>query len=425
MTITERRTLVRGNVLIVGVDIAKKKHFARIVNGFGDELAKPFSFTNNITGFERIESKIVQLQAKTGADRVVVGMEPTGHYWKALGWWLRERGHLVVMVNPMLVKRHKEDLDNSPSKSDPKDTGVIADLVQQGKFMECLLPTGVYADLRVLTVTRGQQRRKLSSGLCNLQAILDEFFPEFTDVFKDPLGMGATWVLMNCPTPKHILELSLEELAEGLKKAANGRLGIKRAKQLMAAAERSIGVPEGTEAASLRMLSAVKEVMFWKDELQATELAMHRALEQTGLGDFLTSIPGVGLVTAARFLGEIGDPNQYESPRQLVKLAGLNVVENSSGKYRGQTTISKRGRPGLRCLLYQAAFRIVAHSAEFKALYEHYITRAENPLKRKEALVVIGTKLLRVMFALATQKKMYDATQLLGTYRETQLKTAA
>lgn len=425
MTLQERRALVRGNVLVVGVDIAQKKHYARINNGFGDELAKPFCFKNDVTGFERLESKILRLQAQTGAERVVIGMEPTGHYWKPLGWWLRNRGYLIVMVNPMLVKRHKEDLDNSPSKSDSKDTGVIADAVQQGKFMECLLPSGIYAELRVLTVVRGQQRRKLSSGLCNLRAILDEFFPEFGEVFKDPLGLGALWVLTTCPTPTHVLRMSLEELAEGLKAATNGRLGMKRAQELVAVAERSIGVPEGIEAVALRMRSAVEEVLFWKREIQTTETAMELALTKTGLGDYLTSIPGVGLVTAATFLGEIGDPSEFVSPKQIQKLAGLNVIENSSGKFRGRTTISKRGRPGLRCLLYQAAFRIVAHNAEFKALYDHFKTRPINPLKSKAALVAVGLKLLRVMFGLVKNKAFYEPTKVLGEYRESQLRAAA
>lgn len=123
---TSKIQLVRSNAVIVGVDMAKKKHFARVIDSYGIDIGKPFSFQNNIDGFIRLEGKLLQIQEKAGAERVIVGMEPTGHYWKPLAWWLRERGYTVVIVNPMLVKRHKEDLDNSPSKSDRKDTGIIA-----------------------------------------------------------------------------------------------------------------------------------------------------------------------------------------------------------------------------------------------------------------------------------------------------------
>lgn len=416
--------LVRGNVVIAGVDVAKKRHYAQVVDRFGRHVEKPLRFQNSREGFERLEGTLVRLQAKTGAESVVVGMEPTGHYWKPLAWWLRERGFTVVMVNPMAVKRHKEDHDNSPSKSDRKDAGVIADLVLQGKFLQCLLPRGIYAELRGLAVSRRQQKQKWNAAVNNLEAVLDEFFPEFPEVFKDPLGMGASWVLEHCPLPSQIVEVPVEKLAEQLRKAANGRMGRKRAERLREVAQRSVGVPDGSETARLRIRSALNELRFWRGELDRTEAAMKDALERTGFGEFLLSIPGVGVVTAATFLGEIGDPAQYQSWRQIQKLAGLNVVENSSGQHRGKRQISKRGRPGLRCVLYQAAVCLVAVNPEFKALYRHFLSRPVNPLKKKAALVAVGLKLLRVMVALMRHQRMYDGAEVLGKERQRQRNAA-
>lgn len=76
-----------------------------------------------------MENRIDKLRAEIGAERAIVGMELTRQALpEGLGRWLTKRGYLAVMVNLMLVKRHKEELDNSPSKSDPKDIGIIADL---------------------------------------------------------------------------------------------------------------------------------------------------------------------------------------------------------------------------------------------------------------------------------------------------------
>ena len=352
-------------------------------------------------------------------------MEPTGHYWKPLAWWLRDRGFTVVIVNPMLVKRHKEDHDNNPGKSDPKDTGIIADLVLQGKFMESLLPRGIYAELRGLSVTRRQQKGKLNGGLNNLWAILDEFFPEFVTVFKDILGKAALWVLENIPFPEDIVSCSVEWVAERLKEAAGHRVGLKRAKRLREVAEKSIGVPEGLEAARIRLRSCLREIRFWEEELEKTEEKMEELLSRTGLGEILLSIPGVGVVTAATFLGEIGDPAQYRHWRQIRSLAGLNLMENSSGQKKGATKITKRGRPGLRCLLYQSALVLVARNPVFKELYRYFLARKENPLTKKEALVAIGLKLLRVMFKLVKSKELYDPSKVLGEYRRDQLKAVA
>lgn len=97
----------------------------------------------------------------------------------------------------------------------------------------------------MLHTTRQQQKRKLTSALCQLEAILDEYFPELPRVFKNLLGKAASFILRNRPFPSDILEAGLQQLTEELKKASLGRVGKKRAEALVAAAQESIGVKEG------------------------------------------------------------------------------------------------------------------------------------------------------------------------------------
>lgn len=208
MNKAKKKALVMGNVIVVGVDIAKKEHWARIYNPVGLDVVRPFPFQNNREGFYRLVSKILEAQQKEQAERVVVGMEPTGHYWKPLAWFLQQQGYPVVMVNPYHVKKSKELDDNSPSKTDRKDAGTIATLVQEGRFLNCILPRGVYAELRTLYTTREQKHRKLNDALNRLQAFLDEYFPEFPTVFKNLSSMAAWWILRHLPLPNDILRLS-------------------------------------------------------------------------------------------------------------------------------------------------------------------------------------------------------------------------
>jgi len=187
----KKKALVTSNVIVVGVDIAKKKHWARIYNPVGLDVVKPFPFQNTREGFYRLVSKILEAQQKEKAQKVVVGMELTGHYWKPLAWFLQQQGYRVVMVTPHHVKKSKELDDNSPSKTDRKDAGTIASLVQEGRFLNCILPRGVYAELRTLYTAREQKRSKLNGALKRLQAFLDKYFAEFPLVFKNLLGMAA------------------------------------------------------------------------------------------------------------------------------------------------------------------------------------------------------------------------------------------
>ena len=415
-----------SRTVIVGVDIAKKTHWARMIdNHMGIEIGTAFSFKNSIEGFTRLLGKIARAQKKVDAEKVIVAMEPSGHYWKPLASYLLKTGLDVVIVNPYHVKQQKELDDNSPTKNDRKDALIIAALTWQGRFSKCYLPTGNWAELRGYTMMRQQQKRKLNAPLNNLVAILDEYFPEYQTVFKDLLGKASLHVLTHMPFPDDLVGLTEEELARELKSASSNRVGKKRAALLLEKAKASIGVKEGLTMTRLRLSQCLEEIFFYQQQLAVTEAAMALALEKSGMAKSLLSIKGVGIVTAASFLGETGDLSRFESWRQVRKLAGFNLIENSSGERKGKTGISKRGRPMLRNILYRAALVMVAHNPEFKALHQHFKTRQQNPLKGKQSLVVIACKLLRVMFTLARENRIYDPEKVLGAYWQQQLKIAA
>ncbi|WP_256239388.1 IS110 family transposase, partial [Bacillus sp. EB600] len=116
----------------LSVDIAHEVHVARAVNFRGIIVGDPLSFNNNEEGFSRLIQWMNQLKTLKGFDSTIVGMEPTGHYWINLSKWLYEQDIEVVTVNPPLVKKNKENRDNSRSKSDKKDALVIADMVKNG-----------------------------------------------------------------------------------------------------------------------------------------------------------------------------------------------------------------------------------------------------------------------------------------------------
>lgn len=102
-----------------------------------------------------------------------------------------------------------------------------------------------------------------------------------------------------------------------------------------------------------------------------------------GTAEMLT-IPGVGIVTLAGFLAEVGDLSGYEHGQQIVRLAGLNLKENSSGKRKGLPGITKRGRSRLRALLFRSVMSMLANNQEFNALHRYYTKRNVNPLKKKQ-----------------------------------------
>lgn len=422
--IAEKSKQIQVGTLVVGVDIAKKIHWAQAMYQ-GQTVGKAFPLENTKEGFENFVEAINARKQELGAHSIVVGMEPTGHYFKPLAYYLQDMGICkLVLVNPFHVNRSKEFDDNSPSKNDRKDARLIAKLVSQGNYFEASLNYGVWAELRTTNVNRLQLTKKRWQLKNQLITILDQYFPEFSEVFKDVLGKGARYILTHYPFPQEILTVSEQTLCDGLKEATHNRVGQKRAQRLREAALISVGMQEGKTGARLQITHLVKELELIQQQLDETEKAMADQMEQTGLAEYLTSIPGVGMISAAAFIAEISNPDNYDNYKQIQKKAGLNLKENSSGQHKGKTTISKRGRPTLRQLMYQIAFVAVAKNQEMKAVYEYLITRPQNPLARKQALIAVAVKLMKIMLAVCKKRESYDSNKV-GNKNLTAKKLAA
>ena len=315
-----------------------------------------------------------------------------------MNWLEKQDGIKAVLVNPYATKQAKELDDNSQTKSDKKDALTIAKLVKDGRYFELYLPHDVYAELRGLSTTRTGLNKRKNALKNTITAVMDEYFPEYEEVFKCPLsGKASRHILKTCPFPKFILELGEDGVTDEIKKAVKKTVGRKKAAQLIETAKESIGVDYGEEA----------------------------ALQKTDYAGFLLSIKGIGVVTLAACLGELGNPARFENPRQMSRMAGYNLVEDSSGKNKSGTKISKRGRKNLRSVLYQMALIMVATNDEMKQLYHYLKTREEAPLRKMQALIVVSKKILALIHALAKKKENYDPGKVFGPVRREQLKAAA
>ena len=99
---------VKESTLVVGIDIGSTTQYARAFDWRGIELGKVFKFSNSREGFDQFKSWMQWIQDKNKKSDVIVGIEPTGHYWFDLGAYLEDEGIFLVMVNPYAVKQTKE-----------------------------------------------------------------------------------------------------------------------------------------------------------------------------------------------------------------------------------------------------------------------------------------------------------------------------
>lgn len=348
-----------------------------------------------------------------GLEKIIVGMEPTGHYWLNLAHFLKEQHIKFVVVNPMHVKKSKELDDNSPTKNDVKDARVIAQLVKDGRYAIPNIPQGVYAELRVAKKIRDLLSVDLQSVQGQIHNWLDRFFPEFLTVFKDWEGKSALQLLKLNLLPHELCKLSDHEILTHLRKSVTRAIGLRRITELKEAASHSIGILEGSTMAKLELRTLIDKYELINNRFEELDSNIDSLLEQIPGVQQKLAISGIGRDTVAGFFSEIGDLSYYSHPKQIIKLAGLSLRENTSGKHKGQTKITKRGRKALRALLFRVAMPLVAKNSAFKALHQYFTTRSINPLKKMQSLIAICNKLIRILFTIGKKQCEFSEEHML------------
>jgi transposase len=394
-----------GKTLIVAVDIGKVMNtgYYRYPNG---KDIKPFEFFNDGRGFDTFWDRICRA-VEAGGDKVeevVVGFESTGPYAEPLVHYLRKRNVKLVQVNPMHTKRIKEIEGNSPNKTDRKDPKVIADIIELGHALSLVVPEDCAAELRRLTQARERAMKRLTAYCNQLQHLVFVIFPEFLQIFKNIKGKSAQYLLKCLTTPQSIVEYGLEALSSVLKKISRGRFGHKQAQALYEGAHKSVGIQHGQESIVTEIKHTLALIETLEQFIADVEEKMSAYLEQIPYSGVILSIKGIGKITAAGLIGEVGDFRQFKTIDELLKLAGLDLFEISSGKQKGKRHISKRGRSLMRKLLFFAAINVVRKGGILHQTYQDYLNRGMEKMK---ALIAIARKLLGIIFALVRDQKEY------------------
>lgn len=410
----DKLSFINEDMLIVGCDIGSETHFVRAIDVRGRELSKKaLSFDNNEEGFMKAKDWAVGLAAQNGKKQVVLGLEPTGHYWFVLAAWMVSNGISVVQVNPYAVKQTKELEDNSQRKDDRKDPKLIANLVKDGNYGMPYLPEGVYADLRRLTMFRDQLTEDRIRNINRLHREMKIYFPEYKEVFGKIDGAFSIELLKKAPFPGDILELGADGIRTIWHEAKLRGRGYRKASEIVSLSKGSVGLKDGAEAGKAAVKWFAEKIGELSEQLSDIENKLQVKCREIPYAENILEIPGIGERIMGGILSEIGDISRFDDVKEIQKLSGLGLVASSSGKHKGVTKISHRGRKRLRYWLFQAAKSAVSHGGEFKILHAYYTTRPQNPLKKMQSLIVIACKILRIVFMILKTGIKYDPERML------------
>ena len=423
----EKLTFIQDDMLIVGCDIGSETHYVRAIDTRGRELSKgAFSFENNAEGFNSAKEWALDLAARHDKNQIVLGLEPTGHYWFSLAAWMISNGITVVQVNPYAVKQTKELEDNSQDKNDRKDPKLIANLVKNGNYGMPYLPEDVYAELRVLCTLRDQLTEDRIRDMNRLHREMKIVFPEYREAFGKIDGIFTLSILASAPLPSELTMLGEDGVKDiwHANKLRGG--GYRRAREIVRLASVSTGMTDGAASRKTAIVSFVGKIIELTGEIEEIEAMIAQKCRELPRAEKVLEIKGLGDTIVSGILAEIGDIERFDSAKEIQKLSGLGLVECSSGKHKGQTKISHRGRKRLRYWLYQGAMSVVSHNEAFQQIHKYYTTRAVNPLKKMQSMMVIACKLLRIIFTILKKGVSFDPEKMIrDIVYPTQLETAA
>lgn len=385
----------------LGIDIAKTNHVASLINNNGDVVIRAIKFTNSNEGFNKLLNTI---QSKLGdLSNIEVAMEATGHYWLSLYSALTDNNFNVSVYNPYQIKSYRGAYNNRKQKNDIIDSIIIADYLRVFGSKESKFPEEKLLSLKQLTRFRANIVANVSSLKVQVIGLLDKVFPEYKKLFCDTFGNTSKQLLLNCPTPDDIINISTTKLANLLSKNSKGRFNKDTALHIKEVAKSSFGIKFTTDACSFEIKQLINQIVFLESQIDAVSKEIKELYNK--LDSHLLSVPGIGDNLAPIILAEIGDINKFDKPSKLIAFAGTDPSENQSGnKLSSNDKTSKRGSPYLRHAIYTASLVAISNEPELRAYYDKKISEGKHHFV---ALAGISRKLLTIIYYILKEDRDY------------------
>jgi transposase len=376
-----------------GIDIASQKHVIAIVNEVSHVLIKPTPFHEDAIGYE----KLCRLLGST--DDVFIAMEATGHYWQNVFAHLVERDYAACVINPLRTRRFAQE-DLKRAKTDSIDALTIARFAAQ-KRPAATPPTDLQTlALRDTVQLRDRLVQDFGDRVRQLHRLVDLGFPEFTRIVRTLDSSLATTLLARYPSAP---DLASEQPAQLARLVYDGRhhVGPELAHGLVEAAATSVGRHHHPAFCShVRILCEDLELLRRRIAELTKDVAAQ--VQQHPVASLLTTIDGIGDLTAGQLVATLGDPSRFRSPAALASYVGTVPATSHSGLHApSRAPLSPIGNARLRSALWMPTLTAVERNPWLRAYYLRLRGRGKLP---KVALVAAMRKLLVAVYVVAKRR---------------------
>jgi transposase len=401
-----KRRFITGKT-VVGIDPAKRRHQAAILDADGLQIGNPFSFSHDVLGFtEKLWGKLSQYLDECNPEALVFAIETSCNLWQVLAHYLTAKGFKVVLVSPLTTKRSRPFFNHDFSHTDPKDALLIASNARDGYFDFYRTFSAAIEAMHQLSLTYCKLLRNYVQQRTRLRSLLDQVFPEFPAIL--PLSTkSARFVLSKFIFPKDFLTIDVAKETAVLEKISGKQHGEETLLALQQAARTSIGIPkQGYEIPVLRAvmdtwLALLKTI---EEQMQAVIAELLPLAQETPYFEIITSLKGISDKLAGLFIAETRDLTLFKHYKQLEKLAGYNLRQRESGQYVGARHISHIGNRRLSWILYKMSEETAKYVPEVRI---KYLRRQLKRRSYRNNIVASAPTLLKLLVALIKKNQKY------------------
>jgi transposase len=379
-----------------GIDVAAERHYVAIVDETGAVLQKPTPVSEEATGYRQLRELL------GNPEDCLVAMEATGHYWRNLFTFLAGEGFSIALLNPLRTRRFAEE-DLARTKTDAIDALGIARFAAQKRPVPTALPEPAVEQLRELVRLREQTVQQLGDRVRHLHQAVDLTFPEFTRYVRGLDTELATAILLRYPTAALLGRASVKKLAM-LCFDGRRRIGATLALALIGAAKISVG-QHHDDPYQLQVRYACADIVTLRQRARELERDIERKLDAHEVGKLLTTIQGIGPLTAACIIGETGDPARFRNAAALASYVGVVPRLHQSGKrsFSGRVAIPL-GNARLRRALWMPVLVAVRLNPWLRAYYWRLRRAGKRP---KVAMIACMHKLLAAVYSVAKHRRPF------------------
>lgn len=392
------KAIGHDKVLIIGIDISKYFHVVYGINGYGEEIIKPFEMDIFEKGFKLFKETVDKTVVANGFHQTIIGCEPTGHYNQNLmnNLQIAYPNAILQLVNPMTVKAARDEA-MFRSKTDNISCMLIANLLKNGNGYPYISQEAVYRDIKEYVRYLDRSTKEAARIKNQLHGYLDEIYPGLESHFHSfsETQFGISFI-KTMPDPLDLKEMTLDELVQMFNKFGY-KIKLSKAEEFSAAVKELLIVQRSETKAKMILAKQLAIALIqYEQGMKEIEVEMEKCLNQLKYLDNLYEIKGIGVRTLGRFVAYLGNPLNFKTGAQVVSFAGLVSPQDQSGERNVEgKAISRIGHRKLRSTLIQSAQCAATNMGYFTAFYNHLVI--DNHKLPDVAIVAVAAKLARVM----------------------------